>query len=209
MPTNITKPYSPSTLDIAAYVESLKISLKDGEIKDTNIAQTIENMPSPSRIKNDLSNEECFMIFETVRWAWKEITGEDLTQLAKVTSAPETLVGNYWMLKNGLMFHGVNHFTIIKQNIAVFSKLLNINAFVIHEKLSAPPEQIIKTIIDNGGVRAFITNDKRAFFQMNDKIYAEWGRNKIKKLDFNDKTVKLIDKKIDYKGWKSGITILL
>lgn len=209
MPTNITKPYSPSPFDIAAYVESLKISLKDGEIKDKNVADTIENMPSPIKIRSELSYEECFMIFETVRWAWKEITGQDITNLAKVSPAPETLMGNYWMLKNGLIFHGVNHYTIVKQNIDVFAKLLNINAFVIHEKLSSPPEQIIKTIIDNGGVRVFITKDKRAYFQMNDKIYGEWGRNKVKKLDFKDKIVKLIDKNIDYSGWKSGITILL
>ena len=49
----------------------------------------------------------------------------------------------------------------------------------------------------------------KSYFQMNDQIYGEWGRNKVKKLDFKNKIVKLIDKKINYDGWKSGITIIL
>lgn len=205
----IKSDYVPEVDDIASFVDSLKIYLKNDEIKDENIKNIVKSLPSPRKIKMDMSKEECKIIFETVRWAWKEITGKDLIELSRKEEKPETLMGNYWMLKNGLLLHGTNHYTMVKQNTNIFSSLLNINGLVLQEKLSRNPEQLIKTIIDYGAVRMFISKDKRSYFQMNDKIYAEWGRNKVKKLDFKNKIVKLIDKKCNYKGWSSGITIIL
>jgi hypothetical protein len=207
--SNKIKDYCPTTEDLAAYVDSLKISLKDGEIKDDKVKNVVKSMPLPKTILASMSNEECKLIFETVRWAWKQITGKDLRDLAVIDPPPETLIGNYWMLANGMMFHGVNHYTIIKQNLGMFATLLNISPFVFHDKMSGKAEDIIKIVIDYGAVRIFVTKDKRAYFQMNDQVYSKWGRNKVKKLDFDKKTVILIDKNINYNGWKSGIIILL
>lgn len=205
----IKKDYVPSVEDLALYVKSLKLCLDDNSVKDQDVAYAIESMPEPVKIKNSLSYEECKVVFESVRWAWKKITDQDLIELSSKTPAPKTLMGNYWMLSEGLLLHGVNHYTIIKQNLNLFSSILNINAFVLHEKLSGSPTEIIKLIIDKGGVRVFISDDKKAYFQMNDKEYGKWGKKKVKHLDFKEKVVKLIATNTPYNGWKSGFTIIL
>jgi len=195
--------------DVAAYVESLKMYLKEDGIKNSTVKQIVIDMPSERYVKKNMSEEEANVLYESVRWAWKEITGEDIKETMKTDDAPETLLGNYWMLKNGLILHGVNHYVIIKRNISLFSALLNINAFLIHEKLASQPNDLIKLVIDNGGARAFITKDRRAYFQMNETTYAEWGRQKVKGLDFKSKIVKLIDSRSQFNGWSSGISIKL
>jgi hypothetical protein len=201
--------YMPEPDDVAAYVESLKIYLKDGEISNVEVADIVKTMPAPAHIKTRMSVDEIKVLFESVRWAWKIITGQDLIDMSTVQKKAETLFGNYWMLNRGILLKGNNHFTIVKQNTNLFQSLLNIHAFALHQKLCGRPNELIKTIIDHGGCRVFITQDKRSYFQMNDKSYAEWGRAKVKNLDFKKKIVKLIDKSIDYDGWKSGITIIL
>lgn len=205
----IKKEYLPSIDDLTVYVSSLTMLLKDGEVKNEDVKDVIKNFPSPIKIKNSMSYEECRLLFENVRWAWKEITGKDLLDLAVVKPAPETLMGNYWMLSGGMLLHGVNHYTIVKQNLNLFASLLDIDPFVLHEKLSGPPKEIIKLVIDHGGVRVFINQDKKAFFQMNDEEYGKWGKRKVKHLDFKEKVVKLIALNTNYDGWKSGFVIVL
>ena len=55
----------------------------------------------------------------------------------------------------------------------------------------------------------FVNPENKAFFQMTEKTYARWGKNKIKKLDFKIKAIKVIDLKAPYKGWKSGVTVII
>jgi len=199
----------PSAEDIAAYVEALNIYLENDKIKDKHIATLVKRLPYPDSIRAGFSNEECKLVFQSVNYAWKEITGQDLMQEEQIDRAPKGLEGNYWMMTNGVILSGTNHFTIIKQNLNLFSTLLNISPFVLHEKLASPPDEIIKTVIDNGGMRIFITVDKKGYFQLSDETYSKWGRNKVKGLDIKDKIVKVVDRQTPYKGWKSGITILL
>ena len=198
-----------SVNDIATYVESLKIVLRDGEITDPTVRQIVTDMPSEAHVRRHISNHEAQILFESVRWAWKEITGKDLETNFDFEAAPETLEGNYWMMKNGMMLHGVNHYVMIKRNLSLFASLLQIDPFVIHQRLAGNPNDLIKLVIDNGGLRMFITKDGRAYFQMNDQVYKNWGRSKVKGLDFPTRIVKLIDGKTNYCGWKSGITIKL
>lgn len=201
--------FIPNPNDVAAYIDSLQTTLKDGLIMDNQVAEIIKSLPSPSKVKNGLTIDEIKIVFESVRWAWKIITGNDIIDTSKIIQKREKLFGNYWMLNRGLLLHGNNHFTIIKQNINIFQSLLNINAFVLHEKLSGNPIKAIKTVIDYGGCRMFVNDTGSAFFQLNDKSYANWGKNKINELDFKKKTVKLIDKNINYTGWDDGITIFI
>ena len=113
------------------------------------------------------------------------------------------------MMTNGVILSGTNHFTIIKRNLDLFATLLNISTFVLHEKLASPPDEIIKTIIDHGGMRIFIKVDKTMYCQVNPQTYSKWARSKIKKLDFKNKIVKVVDSSQPYKGWTTGITIIL
>jgi hypothetical protein len=195
--------------EVASYIEALLIAIQNGEVKSPEVMGVIQSLPSPSHVRRHISNEEAKILFESVRYAWKEVSGKEITETYDFTPAKESLMGNYWMLKNGLIFHGVNHYGIIKQNITIFSNILDLEPFVVHQKLAGPPDELIKYVIDNGGMRMFITQDKRAFFQMNDQVYANWGRAKVKGFDFPKRVVKLVSASCRFFGWKTGITIRL
>ena len=197
----------PSADELAAYVEALRVHKKRNKVDDKEALQVIDNLPSSTQIRNGFSEEECRILFDSIAFAWKKATGQDLVEESKIINFQDSLEGNYWMIMNGILLSGPNHFTTVKKNMELFRSLLNIHAFVLHEKLSSPPDELIKTVLDHGGMRIFINRDKRGYFQLTDETYSKWGRNKIKKLDLKDKIVKVIDKSTPYNGWKSGIVV--
>ncbi len=199
----------PSANDLASYVESLQIYLKRGQIKDKTIAKLISQLPYPDAIRGDFSEEECRIAFESIAFAWKKVTKQDLVDEAKIERAPKGLEGNYWMISGGVILEGVNHFTIIKQNMNLFATLLDISTFVLHEKIASPPDELIKTILDHGGMRIFVDKENKLYCQVNAETFSKWARTKIKELDCKEKIVKVIDVTRPYKGWTSGITIKL
>ena len=199
----------PSANVLATYVESLNLYALDNTGADQTIIKAIKSLPPPHIIKNDFSKSECRVIFETIGWLWKEITGKKLINEEKIQKAPETLKGNYWMLSNGLLLPGVNHYSIIKKNANLISSLLKINGMVLQQYLGKNPKDLIGLVIRHGGVRIFVNTDRNAYFQMNQDIYAEWGRKKVKGYDFKKKIVKVIDLTAPYKGWDSGISVKL
>jgi hypothetical protein len=199
----------PEAAEIAAYVEALKLFLKNGKIKDKVIANLVKKLPFPDSIRMGFSNQECRIVFESVAYAWRKLTKQNLVEETKIEHPQKGLEGNYWMVTGGVLLEGPNHYTIIKQNLNLFATLLNISPFVLHEKLASPPEEIIKTVIDHGGMRIFINKDKKGFFQLADDTYSKWGRHKVKGLDLSNKTVKVIDRTRPYKGWDTGVLIKL
>jgi len=194
---------------VASYIEALKLHLQENKIKNDALVSLVKQLPPQNKVRSELSKQEIAILFESVRFAWKEITKQDIVTENKIERAPETLNGNYWMIRKGVLLEGPNHFTIIRKNMDMIASLLNIDPFVLHEKMAGHPDGLIKTVIDNGGIRIFVNKDRKAFFQLTDTTYSAWGRNKIRKYDFKDKIVKVIDKKQPYKGWKSGITVVL
>lgn len=199
----------PSVEEISTYVESLKLYLFEGKIKDKEVRNMIENLPDPATIRKRLSNEEAKIIFQTVGYAWKKVTGRNIIEDSKVESKKEQLMGNYWLINKGILLGGVNHYSIIKNNLELFRILLGVHAFTMHEKMGSDPEELIKLILDHGGVRLFISKDRRFFAQMTGQTYGKWGSRKIRKYDFPKKIVKLIDSNAEFKGWKSGICVIL
>ena len=196
----------PDADTLAAYVESLKLHAKESKLP-LKLNNAIDALPSPSKIKRDLSEQESKILYETVGWAWHQITGKNIEDEIKVQKAPERLMGNYWMLKNGMLMEGINHFTIIKQNMTLFAVILGIDPFVLEAESCSNPDKMIQTAIANGAVRVFINKNKDAYFQMTDSTYGDWARNRIKKLDFTNKTIKIVDLKQPYCGWESGIVV--
>lgn len=197
----------PSVEDIALHVESLKLHLKRGQVKDKDLADKIDKLPSPKYIIKNFSIEEIRVITETVGYLWKQIANGDILQEVKIKKAPEMLMGNYWILNKGVILNGPNHYTIIKQNMNLFVSLLDINAFAMHDRLASNPNDVIKLVLDHGGVRVFINDKQESYFQLTDETYSIWGRKKIRKYEFDNKVVKVIDKRQPYKGWGSGITV--
>lgn len=199
----------PSVEDIAAYVESLKLYLERGQIKDPDIANHIKKLPSPRSILKSFSIEEIRVLTETVGYLWKKVANNDIIAESKMKRAPESLEGNYWMITKGVILEGPNHYTIIKKNMDLFIGLLDINAFAMHDRLASNPNDVIKLVLDHGGMRIFVSPDKVVYFQLSDKTYTAWGKNKIRKYDFKKKITKVIDSRQPYKGWKTGIVLIL
>ena len=205
----IAKEEIPDAKTLALYTETLKSYLRDIPDLDEQIVELIKSLPSPKKIKRDFSIKECELLFESIGYVWKKITGQKLIQENEIINPPESLLGNYWLINNGILLHGVNHYGIIKKNATLICALLNINGFALQEYLSSKPCNLIKFIIDNGGIRIFVNKDKKLYAQMSPETYGKWGRDKIKKYDFKLKAVKVIDSEAPYNGWKSGITIKL
>lgn len=191
---------------LANYVESLKIYLKDSSSMSARLMKVIDKMPSPSFIKNEMSQAEGDILKESVDWAWKEITGHKMIDELKINNDHEPFLGNYWILKNGIILEGINHSTIISKNIALFSSLLKINPMEIVGHMSNP-NRLIKIAINEGAIRVYVNSNKTAYFQMSPETYKLWGRDKVKKFDVKEKIIRLVDLSKDYKGWSTGIGI--
>jgi hypothetical protein len=199
--------FNPDTLSL--YVDTLKLHLAQGKIQDKNVIEIIELFPCQSKILYELSNEEIKIIFESVGWAWRQVTGDDIEKDINHMSKQQEMDGNYWILNKGITLKGVNSYQIVKKHLDLFSSILKIDPFVLHQRLSTHPNDLIKTVICNGGMRVFVNKDNKAYFQLNQKAYSEWGKSFILNLDAKEKFVKLIDTRASFTGWASGILIKL
>lgn len=198
----------PSSDDMINYVNSLKIYAKQYPEVCKEHMELIDGLPPDKKIR-DFSFGECSVLFETIGYLWKKIIGKDLIEEKSMVYAPESLLGNYWLMNNGVLLHGANHFTIIKQNPNIFTHLLNLNGMTMQYYLASKPDKLIHYIIRNGGLRLFVNKDKTSYFQLSPDTYDKWAMRKIKKYDFKKKIVKILDISAPYEGWKSGIVVRL
>ena len=199
----------PKGKDLAVYVESLKLYLHNSKHLNQKIKTLIEKLPVPEKISFEFSNNESIVLFETVNYLWKEIIGQDIIDNSRTINSFDKLSGCYLMLNNGLLLHGLNHYSIIKNASPLVINLLDLNGLTFHEYLSSTPERLIAYVIRNGGVRMFINEKQEGFFQMTEEAYIKWARSKIRNFDLQRKIVKIMDLRVPYKGWKSGITVQL
>jgi len=193
---------------LAAYVKILKLYLEENDL-EPDIIRLIKGLPSPRVVKTSLSWEECKILFETINYLWKKILGKDILEQQYVEDAKQDFLGNYWIFKNGVMLSGENHLTAIKRDSSLIITVLGLNGFSLQYYLSTDPDKLIRYILKNGGVRMFVNKDNNGYFQMSEDTYAKWGREKVRKYDLKTKIVKIIDFRVPYKGWKSGISIKL
>lgn len=207
--TAASKDYVPDANTLATLVESLKISLKDNEDIPEEEGYLINNLPAPRAIRASLSNSEIAIVFKTVNYLWKKLTGQEFTDTLDVKEHKQSLLGNYWLLRNGVLIEGINHLNAIKDNSIFIITLLGINGMTLQHYLHQDPNKLISFIIMSGGVRMMVTSENKAYFQMSEETYAKWGKRKVKGFDFKSKTVRIIDSKVEFKGWESGIAIKL
>lgn len=199
----------PSGEQMSLYVLTLKQYLKDNPNISEEWKDLIRQLPSPRQVRQDFSMQEIKLLYETVEYLWKKITGTKIIEDKEIIRAPESLSGNYWLLNKGILLKGINHYSIAKQNSQLICSLLDVSGMTFQEYLGSQPNKLIYFIIKNGGIRLFVTKDKRLYAQMSANTYGKWGRDKIKKLDFKLKAIKLIDLKAPFSGWSTGITVKL
>ena len=200
---------TPDADTIATYVETLKVYLKDHPNMNATNADLIKNLPDPGVIQRDFSNEQARILTETVGHLWRDIVGQDIVEENKIEHPPETLDGTYWLINNGVLLHGINHYDIIKRYFNMFTSLLDVGAFTLQQYMLSDREQLMGFIIRNGGVRMFVDKHNDAFFQMTPETYGAWGRHKVAKYGFDNNVVRVINTSYPYKGWDSGIVVKL
>jgi hypothetical protein len=200
---NSSDPIDPQ--ELATYVDTLKLYEKSNNVEEP-IKSLIKELPPSSTIIKYLSLGECEIVFESVQYAWETLSGNKIKPHDKMEETAELLEGNYWILLRGIMLRGINHFTIVKQNLTLFAHILNVSGMVLQQELSLPPQHLIGTIIMNGGIRVHVDNNI-LYAQLTDTTYNKWGKDILKKLSTDTKHIKVIDRNSEYKGWQDGIEI--
>jgi hypothetical protein len=110
----------PDADALSLYAQTLKTYLHDNPDINEEWKDLINKLPAPRKIKQDLSHEECKILYETLEYLWEKITKNRIIPESEVISAPESLSGNYLMLKNGILLKGINSYDIIKEIVASF-----------------------------------------------------------------------------------------
>jgi hypothetical protein len=188
---------------------TLKEYLRDNPNICEEWKELIKKLPAPRQIRQDFSIQELKLLYETVEFLWSKITGSKIIGEEEIILAPERLQGNYLMVNRGILLKGINTHDTIRRNSALLCSLLNIGGMTMQDYLSRNPQDLVKFIIKSGALRIFITKDFRFYSQCSPETYAKWAKKKIQKLDFKKKVVRLIDLRAEYKGWSSGIGIIL
>ena len=88
----------PNATILGAYVESLKLYKKDNPDLNKDWALHIDKLPSARFLRQEYSNEECKILFETINYLWKNITGHDIIDDNKMFQAPSRFLVIYWIL---------------------------------------------------------------------------------------------------------------
>jgi hypothetical protein len=82
--SNTDKDSIPEPKVMGMFIDVLKLHLKEKaenkETISTDIERLIRNLPSSKEINYEYSHEECRLVFETIRYLWKEIMGQDLEE---------------------------------------------------------------------------------------------------------------------------------
>lgn len=196
---------------IATFVDSIKLYRHDNGGKvDSEVAKLIDNLPSKYMILSSMNEAELSLLHRSVGYIWRKITGKRISETESepydVSNAPD---GCYWLLPGGLMLHGLNHFSAAKNNRDVICSMLNINPFIFEHKVNANPDGLVGLIVSRGGVRVLVKrNGSSVYMQTNEQSWP-WARDKADKMYHKNRIIKVVGGSEDYKGWKSGVSIIL
>ena len=84
----------PNGEEMALYVQTLKRYIIDNPNVDEELIELINKVPSPRKIRQDFSFQEIKILYETVEYLWKKITGGAIIPDKEIIKSPETLKGN-------------------------------------------------------------------------------------------------------------------
>lgn len=198
--------------ELCLIIDSIRLYLiQNKDNIPTRLQEQINNLPSKHIITNQLSESEANMLYDTAKTMWRQLCGQDVKHVDfdDLRKDIEILDGNYWMLPGEFLLGGFNHFSIAKKHKGMFCSLLGINPWIFERLVCENPLNLIAHIIDHGGIRVNIDKAKKqVIFQTNESSWP-WARNKLIKMYHKHKIAKVIDSSLPYKGWKSGINIVI
>jgi hypothetical protein len=218
--TNITKTAQTKTAqakgidkdELIMIVDAIRLYLmQNRDDIPKKLQEQIKNLPSKQFIKDRFSVCETELLYDTAREMWKKLCGQDLKKVDfdDVKKDIEILDGNYWMLPGEFLLSGFNHFSIAKKHKGMFCSLLGINSLIFERLVCEQPMKLIEHIIDHGGIRVNIDKSKNRVICQTNEASWPWTRNKLIKMYHEHKVAKVIDSSTPYRGWKSGINIVI
>lgn len=194
--------------EIANFVSVIKLFVKQNPDElDKKWVEMANELPSEYQILNNLSSFELKFLYRTIATLWRQITGESISSLERTGGGSHeapVLDGCYWLLPGELLISGYNHYDAAKKHRGLLCSALDLNALVFERNASLDPERIIEHIIRNGGVRVLFDRNKSAVYMQCSEEGWPLARGKAKKMYHRKKIIKVLDRKEDYKGWKSG-----
>ena len=194
---------------LATLLEAIRLQVTSNPRLDKATKDRIADLPSRHQALH-MGGVEIELALKPVKEIWKQLTGSNPP--ADHIGAPQStkdLDGNFWLLPGGILVRGYNHYTAAKKNKGMFCSLLGINPFVFEHRLASAPNGLIQTLLEHGAVRGHIDRDtSRVIFQATS---ASWitARNKIMRMYHKHRVVKVVDTSRPYRGWDSGIPLLV
>ena len=198
--------------DLVNLINSILLYYNDHKDEiNKELKKSIESLPSEYIIKNKASDVELNMLYDIVRDIWKKITDQDLddVKLPENEDEKRLLSGNYWMLPGSILLAGFNHFSIAKKHKGLFCSVLSLNPWTFEAFIVSNPDKLIFYIISNGGIRMNVDKDNSVVICQTSEDSFPWVRNKLMKMYHQTKIAKIIDLKVEYQGWKSGINMCI
>ena len=198
--------------DLAAYADAIRLhqATNAGNF-DTGILTKISRLPARSYILKQMSPVELSILYENIADLWKTVTGEKLPVQAG-EGAPRSATdvdGNFWLLPGGVMVNGFNHFAAAVRHKNMLCNLLDINPFIFEEKMHRNPSELIKMVIQHGGIRMNIDRQaSKVVAQTNEESWPTLLQ-KFQKMYQKHKIARVLDPTRPYKGWNSGVPIIV
>jgi len=196
--------------DIASYVDAIKLAAREDNLSKEALVK-ISRLPARSYILKKMSPTELSILFENVSDLWKIITGEKLPVQEGIDSPKEAkdVDGNFWLLPGGVMIKGFNHFSTAVRHKNMLCNLLDINPFIFEEKMHRNPSELVRMIIYHGGIRMNIDREaSKVIAQTNEESWPTL-LSKFQKMYHKHKVARVLDPAAPYKGWKSGVPIIV
>ena len=196
---------------IATFADSIRLYRHDNGSKvDSELARMIDNLPSKHMILSEMDEPSLSLLHRSVGYIWRKLTGKNIRD---VEAAPYSLAdapdGCYWLLPGGLMLSGLNHFSAAKNNRDVICAMLRINPFIFEHKVCSSPDGLVGLIVSKGGVRVLVKKNGSSVYMQTNEASWPWARDKADRMYHKNKVIKIVGKSEDYKGWKSGVSIVL
>lgn len=198
--------------DLVHLIDSILLHYNKNESEvPKKLKKAIESLPSKYIVEDKMSEVEVEMLHKIVQNIWKEITGQNIDniKLEHVDENKEILSGNYWMLPGGMLLGGFNHFSVAKKHKGMFCSILDLDAWAFEKFIASDPQRLIYYVISKGGIRMNVDKENSIVICQTNEDSFSWTRNKLLKMYHKTKIIKIIDLKVKYNGWKSGIIMVI
>lgn len=199
--------------ELASFVDVIRL-YRDDHARElsSELRRVVDNLPSGYIIKKEMNYSDLRILSKTIGYLWKEITGErliDVERLVKYDVEAQYLEGCYWLLPGEILVSGFNHFDAAKKHKSTICSLLDINPMLFEKALASRPDGVIKMILKHNGVRVLIRRDASTVFMQSSESGWPLARDKLKKMSHKKKMLRVLDDSKPYKGWDSGVLIII